>query len=467
VPNYVKTYAALRKELALLHVKTKRFQDAERELHGIIQYLSDSAAAYPRQAANLRFETAVVATELGRAYAVADRWNDAESAFQRAAEIYQELASENPDAASYQVERIRFQLEVGCLYLQHKRLEAAETYLSDAQVLAESRRRLVPDDDAPQAALADIHVGLAQVHFAQGDSESAERDYTTAIEFGRSLLETAPDPKALENRIAVMQHSLWVVRQANCQFAQAKTAALEAARTWIRNLEGSDDPESLERVVWSCATLGDEALEHGDLEEGSRLYTRVIEQRNTLLESTGDPSSRRRILSRCYRGRARIYAQAGELQKASDDWDAAVALAEGTQRDLYVVERPVLQALSGAYGAAASEVRELLQQYPPDHPVHVVAAGVLVQAGRSVANDDSRSENNRSESAEAFFLEATHILQNAYDLELFEVPSTRAFLGDPDFDPVRARNDFKAILQGVASAAKSQKDEVTPDAAEH
>jgi len=467
IPTYRLDAATVQRDRGLFYIRTKRFRDAENQFRRIAEDLSESATLLPSQAASFHLKIALASQDVGIVFALTDRWDEAEDAFRRATDICQKLANENPDTICYQAQLVSLQLDVGRLYLEHNRLDAAEPRLQTGLVLAKRYAERFPNHHEVRTLMAAGHSDMARGYLARGNATDAETAYAAALSIYRSLSEAAPEHEVWAEQIASTQHSLTKVYRQNGRPAKAKEAILEAARIWTRLFGESDNPKHLDRKTWSFYSLGNHALEGGDLEEANRWFTRVIDERKTLPESALEDPSYRNGLKRAHAERAKLRANNGDINEAIEDWNAAMALADPNRRDFYLVERAMLQAANGAHEVATSEVREMAKRYPADHPSHVSVAKVYAQAAKSVAQDNSMSDKERSEAVETFRREAMQMLKQSLRAGAFRIPATREVLDDSGFDLLRSHDEFISLLEAISDIDESADDDLIPDGTGH
>jgi tetratricopeptide (TPR) repeat protein len=354
-------------------------------------------------------------------------------------------------------------LEVGWFYFDKQRLDQAELHLRACVLIAGRYLERIPHDREERLRMADAYRGLARVHSARGDLDRARPAFGTALGIYRSLVEATPDERDLQDRIAVTLQSLWIVDQQSLRFTQANEAGLEAAGIWMRHRETSQTVQDPVKKVWTLVFLATEAFRSGDFEKADRLLEIVIGEEEDLLASPDRNRVVRDGVARAHSIRAKILAQNGKLTEAIGVWEAGLAFVKGRHLDLHVAERPVLRALSGSYEAAAAEAREELRQYSDEPAALVLGARVFAEAGKMAACDTALPENKRSETAEACFLEAMQMLEDSRRSGAFQTPVVRALLGAPGLDPLRARDDFQALLRVISPSGEFPEDVATPD----
>jgi hypothetical protein len=162
-----------------------------------------------------------------------------------------------------------------------------------------------------------------------------------------------------------------------------------------------------------------------------------------VLAKDGRQVTARRFLLNAYQMRAQCRAEVRQDADAVKDWDRALALGPGTRRDEFRVFRALSLARTGATARAIKEL-EALSQAPklgaqfPGWAAYAAARAYAVSSGKAKeASEQSARHADR----------AIELLGRARQAGYFkEAVNVEALKKEPDFEPLRGRDDFRRLL---------------------
>ena len=154
-----------------------------------------------------------------------------------------------------------------------------------------------------------------------------------------------------------------------------------------------------------------------------------------------------RFLSNAYQGRA--VGSAGNLAQAVADWDRAVALCQGDDRDNLLAKRRLARfAYAGSlarkdFQRAAAEIAKMLPEK--------LSASEKFAGARVLAFAAAAAENAKSPLADDLAGKSMALVRQARDERLFEKQYNIGFLEDlvKESPPLARRTDFQELLRQV------------------
>jgi tetratricopeptide (TPR) repeat protein len=229
----------------------------------------------------------------------------------------------------------------------------------------------------------------------------------------------------------------------------------DALAFYQRALEGQDDPDPGVRLDTAVAyrRAADIQQTLGRPQAAADNYRRGIELLESLPAETRDAPANQSLLGGCYHNLAVALLDArrpdegrGRWAGAAEDWDRVVELDAGDP-SAYRVRRAVVLARSGDHARAAAEVAflEAKPQVTADG-LFDLARALAIATG--AARDDARlSSAERADLAERYACRAVVLLRRLKERGYFKnVFRTALLLADPDWKPLRGRDDFKKAL---------------------
>lgn len=189
----------LENSLAILYMKTYRFEEAEKMYLSALENYQRFAAIDPDAYEN---GVAIRQNNLAILYHNTQRLPEAEKMFLLALEIYQRLAASNPEKYEFSVAATQNNLAI--LYSNTQRFDEAEKmYLSTLEI----RQRLAASNpDAYENDLAMTLDNLANLYYDTQRYKEAEKMYLSALEIRQRL--ASSNSEAYEPEVAKTQNNL-------------------------------------------------------------------------------------------------------------------------------------------------------------------------------------------------------------------------------------------------------------------
>jgi serine/threonine protein kinase len=335
----------------------------------------------------------------------------AQQEYQKGLFVQQKLVDANPDVTEFQLPLGKGHLRIGdVLYLTGKPAEALQEY---QKALAVFQKRLDANPNANQADLIDCHNNIGRVFSETGKSAEALKEYLKARDIWRRQADDQPAITDLQRGLASSHYPIGRVLY---QMRKPAEALQEYQKALVIQQELAAKPAAA--VIQLPPLVGlDLARSHnliGQLHAREKRFSEAfaaLDQGLAIRQKLADanPTIPKYIsalgYSHAYRGWAHI--RAGHPAEAADDLRRAIALWEkGKAGDMETrFERS--RALALLAGLAA----------------------------------DGKSGVTAAEAA-AFADQAVLALRAAIQV----APADLAELREPDFDPIRKRDDFKKLV---------------------
>jgi tetratricopeptide (TPR) repeat protein len=199
----------------------------------------------------------------------------------------------------------------------------------------------------------------------------------------------------------------------------------------------------------------------GDLERRAGDRVKAIEWFDRCL-ADGEPLARKNPpaagvnvqLRNAWWGKAEVLTALGRLPDAITAWDHAIGLDDGSQQYFLRVFRLTAVARTDEYSQALLDVDLLAGQARVNGFALVQVARVYAVAARTAAADTKLPQAERDRRGTEAAERAVEMLRLAQSKSYFVDPTARAVLsGDPDFEALRGRPDFRKLLADVNAAA--------------
>jgi serine/threonine-protein kinase len=478
---------------------TGAIDEAESALRHAVERFEAESARRPGmlELTDMRTQAAL---ELADHFDRTDQLDRAEPVLRDAIERQARLVSENPAAATYQETLARAHAQLGRVLLVTRREEEAATEYQAAEGILESLSRTYADEPKFVNERAALLHGRADLEFPRSPAR-AEGLYRRALELREGLVSRHGHSLLYRRNLADTQAALGFTLNTLGRYADAESAfdgAIAAQEAIRRDIpEAGEVPEArgkerLGRAIArhaqgrpedarddyaaalaffaecrraavpsvsyraqearSIANLGLILKETGRFDEALRTY----DQLPTDLPEGGPARIQDREYLRAVRdahwGRATLLDTLGRGAEARPAWDAAAALAAGTPEEgIMKLGRASSLARGGDHAAAAESLEAMFAGRTPPSLLLYDTACVNALCSRAAAQDESLPPDERTRRAEAFARAAMDLLGRARASGFFRDPRQRAnFAVDPDFEPLRGREEFDSLAAEIA-----------------
>jgi tetratricopeptide (TPR) repeat protein len=383
----------------------------------------------------VRADAASLLDRVGRIQAYHGRGEEARANIAKALRLYEQLSDEQPDVLSHRVRTIHCYRCLAALTKGDDDQPLA--WYEKAVALGEELRRRDPDDFHHLLDLAQSHHDLASLLQLRQRLREAEAHYQQAIPLYEEVIAKHPEQSAgkfgladSRGNLGLLYHETGRAGQAEKEFQRAN-ALLEALMR--------DTPGSFNFLISRSAVAlkwGNLVMEKGQIGLALSLFERGIEWSESVLRKEPNYASAREMAFKLHGSKANVYEHLHRYVEAVTQWDRVIELTDGDAQLEYRLRRALALARSGDPTRAAAEAERAAAEPNCSPDILYNAACVFALARRA---DKAITLLNRLQSR-GYFATA----DNLNNLRT-----------DKDLDPLRQRDDFKALL-GEQTAKKGQ-----------
>ncbi len=420
-PAYRQGLARAHEHLGELLRETGRSREAEKELRAALRLCERLAADFPQEP-RYRQELAASHNGLGNLLAERGRLEPAAKSYRAALALCERLVAEAPAASEYRLELARSHRNLGVLLsiplptVPAPRGRQAEKELRQALALCERLAAEAPSAAEYRQELARCHTNLGLLFSRLRRPKDAEAALREGLRLREALAADYPAVPRYRQELARTQNHLGGLWRETGRSAEAEKA-VRAARDLLQRLaaERPDMPAYRNDLGSTLTQLGLLAYDGGKLVSARERFEQALGHHQAALKANvGQPAYRRAL----FRTIPHLSDVLVELKDHAGLARAAEALYGGALR--------------------GPEVR-------------YQAARLLARAVPLAEKDAALPEEQRQARASAYAGRAVEILRELVRHGLSGAPR----LGhDPQLDPLRGRDDFRALLvqAGVKTA---------------
>jgi serine/threonine-protein kinase len=442
--------------------KANRFQEAERAL---------------RAALDLRVQLAAEAPDgLDRRQALADalyQWGalmarlpgkrrEDEQAYREALALQQQLVEDSRASPEFLREKARYLNNLGMLLEGDGRLDQAEDAYREALEIQEALLEREPTVPGHRWHLARTSNNLGVLLLAEGRLPDAEAAARKALKLQEALAAEFPDVPAYAQELVAAQDNLGLILQARApgeaerEYRKALKRLESLAARWTNM---PDIPYQMAITNLNLAFL----LEPSDPAEAERTYHQALEIQDRLVARFPDVPEYECALGRTlhdlsfllcsrtdFRGARRLLDQAiRHLRAALEANPRNAAYHEYLGDSLGLFAKTLVQL--GEHGEAAEAAEQVPGVRPEALEQHLRAAALLTKCVGLASADRHLADAKRRDLEKKYAYRAVKILRSAVQQGLLK--DVRG-LDQEDFDPLRERDDFKALRETLETRAK-------------
>lgn len=390
-------------------------------------------------------------SELAHLYTVAGRVGDAESALGKALATMEELTRDYPDVADYRDQLATCYNSLGSHFLNSSRGEFNRIEALYQQALS-IREQLVRDHPRVQKYQSDLartwnNLGL-WYYMANKDAKAAAH-YAKALALREQLARKHPSVVAYRKEVAKTHNDLGLLFHRVGRWHDAERSFRQA----LSLQEGlrEQNPEVGDFAIELATTannLGLLARHHGRPRESIDWFTRAVQPLNSVLKAEPQQTDARKFLAEAYGGRARSLTNLELHSEALADWDRSLEWVKKSSSPSTRLGRAATLAHLGRYREALEEVEQLTSHNRESQISLVDAARVFAAAARPVSADPTLEPEERHSRAEALAERAMDFLtRGCRSGEIGPRSDIVPLRIDLDFEILRSRADFRALLQ--------------------
>jgi serine/threonine-protein kinase len=332
-------------------------------------------------------------------------------------------------------------------YRDQLRAELAETTLQKAVQLAQQLAAQDPANESDAESLALAYLNLGFLHAVEARWEPSAEMYRQSL----AIFENLARRRATDIRVNsyLAENRAWlahVLTNLN-QHAEALTLLTDARRfqeTLLRR--HSVAPSDLTKLATTYGYLGNLRREVGSPEEAVEWYGKAIELHELILKK--EPKRERTVnfLVGMLVLRAEMLAQLDRTQEVDADWQQALTRSR-PRLWLTAIRRAERWAGQGNARQVETLIGKLLEAGFTSGPEVSRLARIYCVAAATIAEGEDLADAERSEQSDHCLTRAIHLLRQARDLGWLNEPANQRLLqSHDDFQLLRSRTEFHELL---------------------
>jgi len=388
-----------------------------------------------------RYELAATHNNLGALLSSVGQRDAARAEYEQARGLDKTLADQYPAVPVYQQKLAQSHSNLGLLMADLGEAKAARAEYEQACHL---QRRLADQYPAVPAYLHDLsrtHRYLGNLLRDLGQREAARSEYERARDLQKTLVERYPAVPDYLQDLAVT-HSSNGSLLARLGERTAAWAELERACKIQKNL--ADQYPAVRQfgmdLAYTYTRMGVMVFDDGRAAESLAWYDKAI--------ATLDPAHRAeprdfratKILRNCHHNRANAYEALNRFAEAVKDRDRAVELSPAAEQPEMRAARAFSRLRAGQVAEAVAEVQELAN-----------SSNLSAVDSYNFACCYSIASGKVADKKQEYADRAMELLRKAV---MAGFKDAAQMAKDTDLDPLRGRDDFKRLLEGLATAKK-------------
>jgi serine/threonine protein kinase len=440
IPQYRQKLAGLDDNLGRLLRDNGKQAEAETAYRAALKVQEQLVTEF-LSVSQYRVDLARSHTELGHLMVATGRRAEAESSYRAALRILEPLGTEFPSMA--RVELANCYNNLGGLLRDTGRLAEAESTLRAALRIKEELANEFPTVLQYREASANTHYNLGQVLWDTGKLGDAATEFRSTLKLREQLVAASPSVPRYRESLAISYHDLGVLLVLLGRRAEAETcfrAALKLREELIADFSTVLDYAVDLGITYYC--LGKLQLEQtkGEPATAFESLAQAIHTLSTVLAKDEHHPKARKFLIAAHRDRIGARLQRHQYAEALPDFDHAIELAEGTERDYFRVHRAITLLRTGQTAEAVDAADSLTQGKN-------LTGEVLYNAACFYALASAARTHNRQQT-ESHAAKAITLLRRAQAAGYFQDAGRVGDLKqDTDFDTLRSRGDYQRLIQ--------------------
>jgi serine/threonine-protein kinase len=496
-PELRRLEAAVHHSLGNTYADQGHRPEAEKAYDTALTIRQALAAAHP-ETPDYRADEAATHFTLGAMLAdFAGRTRDAEDAYGKALALLHALVAEHADVLRYKANLASAHYNLGKLQSDNNRDGEARASYQAALDLQRGLVRHARDVPEYQADLAHTLTGLGRLAVNRRDHEEGLRAFLEARDIRQALVKAYPNLLDYQSDLAQIENNLGYLYEDMKQLPEAREAYQAAVArqrqlvkaaptvpyladlaTFNSNLgaflsttgerDAAEEPLLASLGIWERL-----AREHRDVTDYGVNLGGVCQNLAGLMLARGKPAlalawaehwvavleevqrrdpdsaDARQGLATAKVSRLTTRAAAGAAAPGDPvaDWDRALSLYQGTDRDFLRGRRAVALAGRGDHAAAVAEAKALGRGDHATAETLFLAARSCALAASAALRDDKLAADRREKVSESYKDQALALLLKAQTAGWFGVAGRRNDLrAEADFKPLAGRPDFRKLL---------------------
>lgn len=442
-PEFRMELAASHTNLAILLRHLGIRSEAEEHYRSGLAVFEQLCVELPGHPLN-RQRTATCQRGLGLLLFELGQYEEAEQLFRKGATVLKSLASEFPSVPEYQSDLASNHQSLGRVLMAFDRHAEAEQHFLEALKIDQRTAEQFPTLPEYQDHLGNAHANLAVLMNALEKTDRAESHFRSAVAIQEDLARQYPLVPGYRDRLATSVNSLAILLGDHGKTAEAVVEHRKALS--IREQLAADFPSIPGFAVelgGSFCNMGILERDGGDPAKSMVWFDKAIATLLPIFKADNRSERVREYLRNSYLGRAN--AQLLLKNFSQTDWDRTVELSSAMRQPHYRLKRAMARMRTGDLDGAVADViplmpfAESLSENSPWSTEDWYDLGCVFAAASGVTNSP------QTDYAERAMKMLTQAVQAGYD----NADNLRT---NVELDTVRARDDFKALLEQLESA---------------
>ena len=426
--------------VAFLWAQLGRRDEAKRKYEQAIALWEKLVAEFPT-VPDYRRDLAGGYNNLGLLLKDLGKRTGAEHQYRQGLALQQELAAEFPTVPDYRRDLASSHNNLGNLLVTlGKRAEAEEQYQSGLAI----REKLAAEFPAVpdyRRDLASSHNNLGLLLANLGKSAKAEEQYRSSLAIREKLVADFPTVPDYRRDLARSHNNLGALLRDTGKRDEAEEQYRSSLA--IREKLAAEFPAVPNHridLAGSYCNLGHLVRDGGRANDSLAWYDQAIDILSPIHRAEIRDVTVKQSLRNSHTGRAMAYDQLSQFAKAVKDWDRAVELSPLFEQPRFRASRATSRLKAGMVAEAVAEVAELTNIPGTPAPILYDYACVYAVASGKLANKQAEYADR-----------AMTLLRQAVRAGFRDTASLRQ---DTALDPLRDRDDFKALLAQMQAKSK-------------
>jgi tetratricopeptide (TPR) repeat protein len=424
-----------------------RLDAAEKEYRAALTLQEKLAEQFPAVPA-YRKDLARSHNSLGLLLAGLSQLDAAEKEYRAALTLREQLAEQFPAVPAYRQELARSHNNLGLLLRDLGRLDAAEKEYRAALVLYEKLAEQFPGVHGYRQNLAGSHNNLGILLDGLRRRDEGEKAFRASLALYDKLVEQFPAVPAYRQELARSHNNLGLLLAGRSRLdaAEKEYRAALALQEKLAEQYPAVPAYAVELGNGYC-NFGKLVLNQGQPQAALPWLDKAFDRLQPVLAKDRKLATARGFLCSTHWNRALVLTQLNRHAEAVRDWDRAIELADGPERNYFRLQRAVCLVHAGEHLRAVAEANALTEGKDVPGPTLYDAACVFALAASNV-NDDAKV-------SEQYAGRAVALLRQAQKAGFFKQPANIAHMKkDDDLRALRARPDYRDLLKELEAPAK-------------
>ena len=404
----------------------------------------------------LRYEAAGQLT-FAEGQRIRGRLPEAENGFRSALALLRKLTSDFPTIPDHRNALAGGLSNLGLVLQATRQGDEARAAFEEAVTLGDALMRDFPADPDYRANLANYRHNLAVWLAEHGGATDAETVYRQAITLRHQLMEEFPSLPEHKHELAKHYNALGNL----LSFGDGRLKqALEAFRTAISIQEKlvaalPTVPDYRHQLALSRSNLGALLAEKRRPEEAAELFRAAANDCQDLVKRSSGLPEYRQTLAMALGNLGNVLFDLEKTGDAGPVLEEAIAhqttLLQGNPqndqyrqqlgKELWLLAK--VRVRLGDHAGATETVAQMPQAVPKDFEAYHLAAGIFSYCIPLAEKDAKLPEPERQALGKKYGAQAIHLVREAIKKGWV----AKQLRDDPDFEPLRTRDDFKRLLK--------------------